>query len=474
MKYTIVFFLLMSVIHAHANSCRTPSRGEVEVIYVNGILTDYTSFENNVTDLSSGILNGYKFSASTSVHNPTWGATLDVIQSLAQLEQNYLRDNSHKSVKDMRVDMTLVAYQAISTGIAKEMLVESVSESLPKALRDFLSIGESFEEAMDKLALAAELTHTNPLGNEASTKLMIEQYTQDAVKMFEQHSASSSLDIAPNLSKKIFNLFYLNKPFILLGHSQGTIIVNQAYRILKDDANGDFAYKNQLFGKYEIASMNPWSSSDFSDPRADYMVLHSDRVQDGVDIAMRFQSRGAIDPVNETDPFVRHYQEDAIASGGIEDNDLYYSFSRDATGHGLQNYVKAYPRLSQRSIERLDYIRRNLRVCDEPKQEVNDARDELNTCPSDVFFHNKTSDRETIRFNAGQKGGAVTFNATGLIDVVTYLNGVKVSDQSNRQSIYSEFFVNTQENHTSNNEIVFDVRSRKNGTSWNLDIFCPR
>ena len=472
MKYLLLSILLISAPFSYASSCRVPAKNEVEIIYVNGIHTEWRAFEENVALLKNGVLDGYIFGDS-SVHNATWGIPLDVLQSLTQLEQDYFRENTGKTFKEMRVDMLEFA----NFLIAPERIEASVIK-LNNSLRNYQNLDSVNLDVLGRLEQRIGMVDSAALGNSKMAKLLIEKYKRDAIATYNDQFSSNLPEIHSDLNQRIFNLLYQNKPFILLGHSQGSIIVKQAYQRLKDGMDSDnLTYKQDLFGKYEIASMNPWSAEQMASPKEDYMVLYTDYVQDAVDFAIYVQTNGDVDIVDESDPYIRNVEGDRGLYGYTIDYRRFYNFKLDLTGHGLATYVanKDYPDFNYRTVQRLDNIRKNLKICDEP-EEVKIVNESLRGCDGGVEYRNRTNGI-TIDFNAGQKATKVRLFANGFItmDVNMYLNGTLV--YSNKNGILPFADITTEDNKEADNIVTLKVTNVEHiegneNSNYNAGVFC--
>ncbi len=469
MKIIITFLLLMvSYSSTFANSCRVPDRDEVEVIYVNGIDTDNDGFEKNVITLKNGLLKDYpKFNKDISVHNGTFGRPLDIVQSLSQLEQSFYYENAGNDYKKMRIDLSTIAFLLTANAVGVEKL------------KGYFSSGDAYQKSVEKIGDMESLIKNSALGSEFFTKILRDKYVADAKLTFEQAFSKTLPEVHSDLMPRLYNLIKNNKPFILLGHSQGTIIVNQASTILRNSIiDSKRGYQKDLFGRYEIASMNPWSSDDIASSKADYIVLYTDWVQDLVDKGLRFQTAGEIDPVNESDPFIRHLEADRNLNNRIIDYWLYWDKS-DKLGHSVDTYVKTFPNLTQRSVERLDNIRKSLRVCDEP-EEAKVVKQSLRGCQNGVLHQNLTGGF-TINFNAGQISRPVSLYKKGSMkSMKVYENGTLVSVSANPFGDIRISFpeggwttVTTTEDNYETDNIVSVVVEEADGYSYDVGVYCP-
>lgn len=386
MKYLCVFlFGLLLSFPVLSGSCRIPSASEVEIVYINGIATNYSDFRKNVKRLDKSILRDYPlFSEYTSVHNETWGKPLDIVQSLAQIEQEYIRDyvvNNKIGFRNL-MDVKLLGYALYAANMSMEdqaYIQQKIgSDAQLKASYGIFPGGGK-----------------SALGNTWAMAMLKKKYADDVVRTYNEQFNDNLPELSVRLLSKLENLMTANKPFIILGHSQGTIVAKQVYTILEDFIDRDKqpyeSYKSNLFGRYELASMNAWKSDDIANLKTNYLVLASDTVQSWVDNLINLQTLGAYDIVNYNSPSTPW---DPISSP----LDIYSNTTLDALGHGLVLYAGEFNNLDERSISALDKIRQNLRVCDEPEAEPI----ELAECGAQtrrIFF----SGTGIYHFDLGQK-----------------------------------------------------------------------
>jgi hypothetical protein len=418
MYIKIIIFLSVFFMATYANAyeCRTPSSEEVDIIYINGIGTDIFSFYDNVETLDDSVLVNFpKFSRLTSVFNETWGKPLDVVQSLAQLEQEYIRDHVSGDYMMNIIDIQSYAFQIFAANLilADQEMVQkniTVSEQLQAAAGTFPGGGQA------------------ALGSQWGINMLRQKYVDNAVKTYRDKFDGNLPEMSVELVAKVDNLMRANKPFIILGHSQGSIIAKQIYRIIEDNINTSGAkpyedYKSNLFGRYELASMTDWNAAELSNERTDYLVLHSDSVQSAVDAAINLQTWGGYDIVNYNAP---HWMWDK--DPGLElDLDMFHDSDRDILGHSLKTYADFFPQLNERSRASLEQIRQNLQVCQPPPP----PPDVLRSCSSGIVLKGN-SGYAVIEHNLGQKFGGINFhfNAHHNETVQVSINGNPVIDDA--------------------------------------------
>ncbi|MFK4752124.1 hypothetical protein [Oceanobacter antarcticus] len=461
----IALFLISSSVLS-AVECKIPSEDEVAILYINGIDTDGGAFKKNVKNLKDGILKNYKnFSLDTSVHNPTWGMVLDVHQALAQLEQDMIRSNPNgMSIADNRVyHVKLAAAKLMLEGeqLKSREDFEEIERYLSNIddanaiydIRDAQSTIEMLKNSSDQ-----ELANLDPvdilqmaLTTEAYQSI-INQYIYATKEMYKASFESNLPEIAPALFAQVEHLLQNNEPFIVLGHSQGTIIGKQLVQIL-DDFIDEIAPKqigeSEMYGLMELASMNldiesNWSSSS----RAKQTTLFSDIVQRVVASTIYSQTNGRYSLHSPTNGF--HFE--------------YFNFD-DSYGHGLASYAKDYPSLNNINVGKIERIRKSLRVCEEKPVKF--------TCP-EINIRYGSNYNQTVKTGHGSGTLFLEFDAFTIPD---YIN-VYVNDELVRRSFNHAGKLNWRipirrvSADQPENTIRFEVEKGEGTSEWSLKTWC--
>lgn len=467
MKIIISVFLLMLAGFSHSSEeCRTPTKDEVDIIYINGIDTPDEKFKKNIGILKEKLLKDYKgFSESGSVHNPSWGVALDVVQSLAQIETEFIVQHSDQNFELMIKDVRELSFLMRAVGA----VTQPGSASDPSEFERYYITHGKFPTMGGN-----DLPHA--LGNNYAFQMLKRKYELDSIHFYENQFKNSIPEVHETLMNRLYNNLNTNRPFVLLGHSQGTIVAKQAYNVLmnsllSEDANH---FQKDLFGRYEIASMNEWSSDDHSSEKLNYMVLWSDWVQHVVKWAMFEHSNGYYSIVGPTDPSPADYTESvSIGNWGYQNvssdnNWKFYSAAKDITGHGVANYTRDYDELVARGKGKLEGIIGALQVCNKPIEPI-----ECEITPDD----SGSSGTYHFEKDLGNSAAKITwkFNAIEVPDAINIkLNGKWIRRWTPPISgeVSGEFFIEDKE--TGSNILdIYIVGNDSTATHWNFTMTCP-
>lgn len=180
-------------------------------------------------------------------------------------------------------------------------------------------------------------------------------------QFYEKALDNTLTDLFPEAKERISGFHASNKPFYLVGHSQGTLIVEQLsnwidYEI-QQGAEGFGQHQDRLYGVYQLSSMN-WDIMSMSSGRGNHSTVDTDKMRVLANLRAKMLTGLELIPPNE---FGYTSKQKAVGPFG--------STVPDTLNHLISFYLGQEPEMDIRHNTRIESIRGNMLVCSGEEEE---------------------------------------------------------------------------------------------------------